>query len=49
MPTLALTVSIATAAALAVAVMWLLASRRRLAANVALFSRFMEHGPFPRI
>lgn len=46
MPTLALALALVSCAALAATVAWLVASRRRLSADVDLFGNFMEHGPF---
>jgi len=46
MPAFTTIPSLVVVAALAAAVAWLLASRRRLAADVGKFTGFMEHGPF---
>ncbi|MFM7108159.1 MAG: PAS domain-containing protein [Planctomycetaceae bacterium] len=46
MPSLALVVAVVSAALLAVTMAVLLLSRRRLAAKAALYSGFLEHGPF---
>lgn len=37
---------LAVCGALAAALAWLVATRRKLAADINLFSRFLEHGPF---
>lgn len=46
MPALATLLSLAIGASAAAAVAWLLASRRRLSADIERFAGFMEHGPF---
>lgn len=41
-----LALALLTSVALAATVAWLAVSRRRLAAEVARYASFMEHGPF---